>query len=149
MRVLAFLVVAGCAHPYAYSFRWADPDVRVAVDGREVREDADVKAALRVDGPAVLLDLTNKTEEVLQVQWGEISLARPDGQHGMLRPDIDLGWIPPGATTTARLVPLVVPRDGPRALAYQDGQFELDVPVTVRREPRRYHFTLIASVREL
>ena len=149
MRVLALLVVAGCASPYAYSFRWVDPDVRVAADGTEVREDADVKAVLRVDAPAVRLDLTNKTDEVLQVQWDEISLARPDGQRAVLRPDVDLGWIPPGATTAARLVPLVVPRDGPRARAYQDGQFALEVPVTVRREPRRYRFTLIASVREL
>lgn len=149
MRVLAFLVVAGCATPYAYTFRWVDPEVRVAADGTQAREDADVKAAVRVDGAAVLLALTNKTDEVLQVQWSEISLSRPDGQPAALRPDVDLGWIAPGATTAARLLPLVVPHHGPDALAYEQGQFGLDVPMTVRREPRRYRFTLIASVHKL
>lgn len=149
MRVLAFLVVAGCATPYAYTFQWVDPDVRVAADGTEVREDADVKAAVRVDGAAVLLDLTNKTDEVLQVDWSAISLAHPDGYHAALRPDVDLGWIPPGATTAARLLPIVVPRDSSRALAYQHREFALEVPVTIRREPKRYHFTLVASVRKL
>src|SRR5262249_35825677 len=94
MRGLAFLLVTGCATPYATTVRWVDPDLHVAADGGEVREDADVAAALRVDGAAVLLDLTNKTDEVLQVDWSGISLSRPDGLRAALRPDVDLGWIP-------------------------------------------------------
>src|ERR1043165_1295311 len=105
--------------------------------------------AVRVDGAAVLLDLTNKTDEVLQVDWSAISLAHPDGYHAALRPDVDLGWIPPGATTAARLLPIVVPRDSSRALTSQHREFALEVPVTIRREPKRYHFTLVASVRKL
>jgi hypothetical protein len=67
-------------------------------------EDTDLKAEILVDGAteAVLLDVTNKTDQVLQVEWAEISLSRPDGTGTPLRPDADLGWIQPGGTLAAR-----------------------------------------------
>ncbi len=66
-----------------------------------------------------------------------------------LRPAVDLGWIQPGATASARLFPLALPNKGSAAAAYEGQRFELDVPVIVRREARQYHYSLVAHVREL
>lgn len=111
-------------------------------------EDADVKAEILVDAKAaaVRLGVTNKTDEVLQVAWAEISIVRPDGIAATLRPDADLGWVPPGATLEARLFPIVLPHEGGAAAANRGRRFHLNVPVIVRREPKVYHFTLTAQL---
>jgi len=92
--------------------------------------------------------VTNKTDQVLQVAWAEISITRPDGTGTALRPDVDLGWLPPGVTLAARLFPIALPHSGSAALANQGRRFQLNVPVIVRREAKVYNFTLTAHVRE-
>jgi len=152
LALVALLALVGCASHYEYTFHLTEPGVRPAASPGEpeMLEDADVKAELLVDGvaEAVLLDVTNKTDQVLQVEWAEISITRPDGTGTSLRPDVDLGWLPPGATLAARLFPIALPHSGRAALANQGRRFQLNVPVIVRREPKVYHFTLTAHVRE-
>lgn len=134
LAVLALL--AGCAGHYAYDFR-----------PTAVPPDRDVAAAVHVDpvSHAVVLDLTNHTDQVVQVQWPEITLARPDGKVTSLRPERDLGWIQPGATVAARLAPFALADD-----AASNGRlFHVDVPMIVRREGRTVRFTLAAYAREL
>jgi hypothetical protein len=133
------LAFAGCASHYAYTFDV--PPLR----------DADVTAELVVDPAvdAIALALTNRTEQVLQVGWADISVAGANGHALPLRPDSDLGWILPGATVSARLFPLALPRDGDAAAAYEGRRLELTVPVIVRRETRQLHYSLTAHVREL
>lgn len=144
MRSLAMLVpcvLAGCASQYAYTFQRSGPAVA----------DSDLGADLAVDAAAdaVELDLTNHTDQPLQIAWSDISLARADGTATSLRPDIDLGWIPPGAKLSAKLVPLALPHTGDAATAYEGQRFDLTLPAIVRREAKVYHFTLVAHVREL
>lgn len=145
------LALSGCAPRYAYSFHVVDPGARVAaVAGQpDVVEDADVRAALVVDpgAGAIRLDLTNKTDAVLQVEWAAIAVTRPDGTSATLRPETDLGWIQPGATAAATLVPFVLPRTGDAALANEGRPFQLAIPMIVRRESKVFHVTLAAHVR--
>ncbi len=140
MRCLLVLAAcAGCAPHYAYTFD------RVPVP------DPDVGAELAVD-PAtatLALALTNHTGDVVQVGWTDIALAGANGHPLPLHPDADLGWIPAGATLSARLFPLALPREGDAAAAYEGRHLELTVPVIVRREPRQIHYTLVAHVRRL
>jgi len=152
LAAVALLALVGCASHYEYTFHLTEPGVHPAASpgGPEMLEDADVKAEILVDGvaEAVLLDVTNKTDQVLQVEWAEISITRPDGTATTLRPDVDLGWLPPGVTVAARLFPIALPHSGNAALADQGRRFQLNVPVIVRREAKVYHFTLTAHVRE-
>jgi hypothetical protein len=137
--VCVLFAFAACAHSYAYTFQ--APAVA----------DADLDAQILVDAnaDAVHVELTNKTDQVLQIEWADIVIHAPDGRTTGLRPDIDLGWIDPGATVTATLFPLAVPRRGDAAAANEGRRFRLDVPAIVRRESKVYSFTLTAHVREL
>ena len=89
------LAFAGCATQYAYDFHLTDPGVHPAVKmrGAEMVEDQDVCAAILVDvaAAAILVEITNKTDEVLQVEWAETTLTRSNGTVTSLRPDVDLG----------------------------------------------------------
>lgn len=149
--LVALLAGVGCASPYAYTFHLADPGAHPALrpGDPEMLEDADVKAEILVDAAvaAVRFNVTNKTDEVLQVAWAEISIVRPDGIATTLRPDADLGWLAPGAKLAARLFPFVLPHEGSAAAANRNRRFQLNLPVIVRREAKVYHFTLIANVR--
>ena len=98
---------------------------------------------------SVLLELTNKTDQVLQIQWAGITLTRSDGRVTSLRPDVDLGWIQPHATVTARLFAIALPRSGSKAAAYEGQRFHLNLPAVVRREQKLYHYALSAHVRKL
>jgi hypothetical protein len=137
---LVLLACVGCASQYAYTFHVNEPV-----------EDNDLKAAIVVDTVAddVTLELTNKTDAVLQVDWASTAITGKRGRVSQLRPDVDLGWIRPGATVTARLFPLALPRKGDEAAAYEGQRFDLMVPVIVRRESKQYHYALVAHVREL
>jgi hypothetical protein len=154
---LAFSCGAGCAKKYAYTFHVTDPGVHASSKAGEpdMIEDADVKAEILVDATtqAILLNVTNKTDQVLQVGWGDISLTRgaatPTATSTTLRPDMDLGWLQPGANVVARLFPMALPRSGDAAAAYEGLRFELSVPMVVRREAKTYHYALAAHVREL
>jgi hypothetical protein len=138
--VAATLVLAsGCATPYAYRFE------RSGVGP----PDGDVEALVDVDPAgekAVHLQLTNLTDEPLQVAWTRIALAGPDGEPTALRPDRDLGWLEPGATLRAALGPFTLPSAGSAALAHDGQRFELWVPVVARREPRVLRYALLAHV---
>ena len=151
--IVVMLAAAGCASQYAYDFHLTDPSVHPAVNlgGAEMVEDADVRAEILVDvaAAAVLLDFTNKTDEVLQVEWAAITLTRSDGRVTSLRPDVDLGWIQPHATVAARLFVIALPRSGSKAAAYEGQRFQLNLPAVVRREQRLYHYALSAHVRKL
>ena len=141
-RVLLVVVgIAGCATHYRYQFQLADPG------NPEAFEDALVKAHLVVDGDAIRFELTNKTDEILQVEWNKIRLARGDGTTTALHPDHDLGWIKPGASATTELVPLAFPHVGDAAAAYQNRTLELAVPVIVKRESSTYRFHFVVHVK--
>lgn len=157
MKFLALgllLASVGCGLPYAYSFhldnRGAHPAAKPSE--REVLDDADVRAEILVDptgARAVLLDLTNETDQVLQVEWAQITMTGSDGSSTSLRPHVDLGWILPGATMSARLVPFALPPSGDRAAGYQGSRFELLIPMIVRREPKLYRYSFAVDVRAI
>jgi hypothetical protein len=138
----ALFVAAGCATPYAFRFDLADP----------AAGDDDVSAAIRVDptGSAALqYEVTNKTDQVLQVHWTQIAMRHPDGTTSTLRPDADLGWIQPGATMIGWLGPFVLPNSGPAAAAYDGRSLELEVPMTVRQEARVYRYQIAVHAQPL
>jgi hypothetical protein len=148
------LACVGCATPYAYSFHLENQGARPAAkpSEREVLEDADVRAEIAVDptgARAILLDLTNKTDQVLQVAWAQITMRRSDGSSTSPRPQLDVGWIRPGSTLSTRLVPFALPPAGSQAASYQGNRFELVVPMLVRREPRLYRYSFSVTVRKL
>ena len=155
MAALGFVLLAfaGCASPYAYDFHLTDPGVHPAMKpgGAERVEDQDVSAGILVDVPAaaVLLEITNKTDEVLQVEWAAITLTLNDGRVTSLRPDVDVGWIQPHATNATRLCAIALPRSGSKAAAYEGQRFRLNVPAVVRRQRKLYHYALSAHVRKL
>jgi hypothetical protein len=148
------LASVGCAMPYAYSFHSENRDARPSAkpNQREVLDDADVRAEILVDptdARAILLDLTNKTDQVLQVEWAKITMTGSDGSSTSPRPHVDLGWILPGTTMSARLVPFALPPSGDRAAGYQGSRFELVVPMIVRREPKSYRYSFVVDVRPI
>ncbi len=153
--VLSLLpATVGCATPYAYTFHLENQGARAAEKphGGEAIEDADVRAEILLDptsARAILFDLTNKSDQVLQVEWAHITMRRSDGTATSLRPQEDLGWILPGATTSTRLVPFVLPRTGGEAASYQGNHFELVVPMIVHRESREYRYSFAVTVREI
>ncbi len=153
LGLLALLVAAGCAAPYAYDFHLTDPGVQAAATpgGAETIEDADLRAEISVDvaAGALSLSVTNKTDQVLQVDWAGITLTHADGTVTGLRPDVDLGWLQPQATVAARLVVIALPHSGVEAAAYQGRRFQLNVPAIVRRQAKLYHYGLTAHVRAL
>jgi hypothetical protein len=157
MRILALslFAVAGCAAGnYAYSFDLTNPGAHnlTKPGERDTLEDADVKAEILVDPTsfqAILLDLTNKTEVPLQVQWDQISMIAPDHTQMPLRPDGGLGAVEPTARVTARLVPFTLPSQGEAAKAYDDSTWELVVPMLVRGSPTEKRYMLKARANKL
>lgn len=129
--------LAACAPTYDYAFAVAPPAARTDVE-------TDVRVA--PEAGAIELALHNQTDQVLQVEWTNIALTRPDGNVTLLRPDTDVGWIAPGARVAARLFPLALPRKGDDALANDGARWTLDIPLVVRREPRTVRVTLSAHV---
>ncbi len=151
-RPLLFLLLAlaGCTPTtYAYKFELTNPGAHVAAapGERDTVEDDSLKAELAVADDSILLDLTNKTAEVMQVDWSKIAIDRGDGTKTKLRPTVDLGWIVPGGKATAQLVPFALPRTGGDAARYEGRKLELTVPVTALREPKTYSFHFTAHVR--
>ncbi|HEY6036824.1 MAG TPA: hypothetical protein VIV58_21245 [Kofleriaceae bacterium] len=142
LRYLVLAAVTGCATPYAYHFQLVEAPAQTG----DTFEDAIVKARLRVDGDAIELEVTNKTSELLQVEWSKIQLDRGDGTTAALHAATDLGWIQPGGNARADLVPVAFPHEGDAALAYQHRRIELAVPVIANREPSTYHFHFLVSV---
>lgn len=146
---VALAAGAACAPTYDYAFAVAKPQGNAGPPGaQDVVATADLEAEVHVDpaAAAIELDVMNKTDEVVQVGWDRIALTRPDGHVTLLHPDVDLGWIAPGKTAAARLLPIALPRKGDPAAKNQGARWQLDIPVLVRREPRTVHVTLVASL---
>jgi len=145
----------GCAPAsYVYNFDLTDPGARnlTKPGERDTLEDADLKSEILVDPTsfqAVLLDLTNKTEQPLQVAWDQVSITGPDGTQSPLRPDVGAGAIEPGAKLVVRLIPFALPSTGKLAAAYDGSTFELVVPVWVRGQARTLRYHLIAHTAKL
>ena len=144
-------LASGCAAHYRYTFHLTDPGAKPEADG-DGYEDADLAARLSVDPgapQALALTLTNKTDQVAQVQWAEVKLGEPDGSVTSPRPEQDLGWMAPGASETARLIPFAVPDRGAPAAAMEGKVFTLELPMIVRREPKKWTLHLVAHVEEI
>lgn len=138
LSLLVWIVVAagsGCATRYAYNFEHA------------VVDDGMVTAEIQVWNGAIDMALTNRTHDVLQVDWSNITVDRGDDSLTALHPATDLGWIQPGATAKAQLVPFVLPRTGDAAARYQGRRLELVVPTVANHEPKTYRIQVIAHVR--
>ncbi len=153
LRLAAIALVlgpAGCATTYAYRF---EPTGGAAHgddgSGSNSYESADLKATARLTDGVVVFALTNKTDDVVQVRWNQITLDRGDGSVSAPRPEVDLGWVAAGATMTARLVPFVLPRSGDAAAAYGERRLVLTVPLVVRHEATVVSFQFLAHVKAL
>jgi hypothetical protein len=157
MRLLGTLLLAcaGCAPAtYLYSFDLTDPGAKNYPDSRrpDALEDTDVKAEVRADPTefkAVALDVTNKTEVPLQVQWEAISMIGPGGGQMVLRPSAPLGYVEPGAKLSALLLPFELPSVGSAAKAYDETNFEMVVPMVVRGVLREYHYHLHVKLQKI
>ena len=132
--------LASCTTTYAYRFDVVDHGSGSAADGFE--DDA-IKANLKLAADAVELDVTNKTSDVLQVEWNKIVLDRGDGTTTRLRPASDIGWVQPGNTAVAQLVPVAFPASGSAAAQYDGRKLELAVPMLVNREAKTYRFSVL------
>ncbi len=153
MRTLALAVlVAACAPAnYYYNFDIAEPNAKnsPSPQGRDVIEDADVKAEILVDPTsfqAILLDLTNKTDQTMGVNWDQISIINPDGVATAVKPDSQLGWIQPGTKIVARLLPFTLPSQGAAATAYDESKFVLVVPMVVRGQQKDVRYHLVSHI---
>jgi len=152
--VMILLTTAACATPYSYSFHLTNDGAEHAskAGGREALEDADVRAELLVDPTgqrAILIDVTNKTDQLLQVQWTSVTMTRSDGLTTTPRPDVDVGWIAPGGKQVVRLIPFILPPSGSAARAVEGQRVELEVPMVVRREPKRYRYAFSVHLQGL
>jgi hypothetical protein len=157
MRIISLflLATAGCAPAsYLYGFDISDPGAQNFKDFRrpDILEDADVKVEVRADPSefkAVAFDVTNKTEQPLQIQWETISIVGPDHEQRPLRPNAQLGPLEPGAKVSALLVPFELPSVGDAAKAYDDSTFEMVVPMLVRGASREYRYHLHVTLQKL
>jgi hypothetical protein len=153
LAVVILIASTACATPYAYSFRLVDDGAQAMATpaGQEVVEDSDIRAELLIDPTgqrAILLNVTNKTEQILQIQWANVTATRSDGLKTTLRPDVDLGWIKPGEKQVARLIPFVLPPSGDAALTLEGQRVALELPMIVRRELKRYRYTFSVHVQK-
>jgi hypothetical protein len=153
--VLAACALAGCGVAnYTYNFDLTDPGARnlTKPGERDAIEDADVKTEVLVDPTsfkAIALDVTNKTDVPVDVQWNAIAVVMPDHTQMPLHADAQLASVDPTAKVSARLIPFELPSQGAPAKAYDGATFELVVPMVVRGQPREYRYHLIARVTKL
>lgn len=151
---LALLGACGPAN-YAYRFDITDPGARnITRPGeRATIEDADIRAEILVDPTsfqAILLDLTNLTNQPVVVNWLGISVVGPDGNQLQVRPDAPPApGIEPTARAVTRLIPFSLPSRGALAEAYGNQSFVLNVPMIVRGAQREYHWHLRANLLRL
>jgi hypothetical protein len=147
---LISLVMACAPANYYYNFDITDPGAQnnTKPGQSDSLEDSDMKAEILVDPTsfqAVLLNITNKTDQVLGVAWDQVTMINPDGVASPIKPDGQLGWVQPGTKVVARLVPFSLPSQGPAASAYDGSKFVLDVPMVVRGVSKDVRFHLVAQ----
>jgi len=112
MRSVGLLVMlSACAHVMATKF-----------------EDADVRAEVTLGRERVTLQLVNKTDAPLAVDWAQVTVVANHVEHAL--PDAVACALQPGA---ARRVELALPRSK---------RLELIVPTVVRGTPREYHWRM-------
>jgi len=153
--LFALPLLAACAPAhYLYGFDVVEPGAVNFKDFRrpDVLEDPNVKLEVRADPTelrAIALDVTNRTEVPLLVEWGRISIISPDHMERRITPQQPLGEIEPSAKLPALLATFELPSVGDSA-KMNDGQvFELVVPVGVRGAAREYRVHLRATVQKL
>jgi hypothetical protein len=144
---VAVAAMSACAKPAEYRFELTDTNTSPGA-ARPTFDDDTLTAEIQIAGGAIDLQLTNKTTDLMQIEWSKITVSRGDGQTSMPRPTIDLGWIKPGGRAAAQLVPLVFPRSGAEATAYEGRKLELVVPMIVHREPKTYRFHFVTHVHQ-
>lgn len=138
-------LLAGCAPSYAYRFDVTGATPEGAAPGAPSPVSAEAQVG---DDDTIHLALSNPTDDVVQVEWAKIAIDRGDHTTTRLHPATDLGWIAPGQTATAVLVPFALPRKGDAAAAYEGRTLELTIPLIVHREPAPLHVHLVAHVRK-
>jgi len=156
--LVASFVLTACATPYTYQFQRLDDGAASdpatagsAAVGCQMHDDADVSAELRADPTgehAIFTTVTNKTDQVLKVEWTRVTMTRFDGLVTRLHPNTDLGWIDPSKQQSAQLIPFALPPSGSAALALDGKRFQLEIPMIVRRERKTYCYDWLAHVQE-
>jgi hypothetical protein len=156
MRVLPLaLLLIGCAPAqYLYQFDLTDPGAVNYKDFRrpDVIEDGDVRVEIRVDPTefkAIALEITNKTETELAVNWGGIFVVDPMHQQTQLGSTNPERVIMPTAKIITQLTPFSLPDIGPAAKMYDGTDFEFVVPMIVRGSPREYRYHLHVTLKKL
>lgn len=158
MRRLLMPILLGlsaCApSSYVYSFDLSDPGAKnlTKPGERDVLEDPDLRTEILVDPTsfqAIALDITNKTDAPVAVNWAGIYVITPDHTQQWLKPDAPQTEVASHVKATARLIPFSLPAAGPGAAVYDNSTFELVIPMTVRGQGRDYRLHLLARVKKL
>ena len=97
----------------------------------------------------MLLDIINKTNDLILVDWNNIVLITPEGNQIPLRPDQMEGPIQPTARSSARLVTFSLPTRGGAASQYDNQVFQLVVPMQVHGALREYRYHMLAHAQSL
>lgn len=153
--LMSSLTAAGCAPAnYLYAFDITDPGAVNYKDSRrpDAMDDPDIKLEVRADPGefrAVALEVTNKTDVMMQPQWDQISIVGPDQMQRPLRPSAAVGDVEPRAKVKVLLAPFELPTQGPEAKGYDGTTFELVIPVVIRGSLRPYRIHLQAKLKKI
>jgi len=145
----------GCGvSTYVFRFDIADPGAHNTqrANDRDWIEDADVRVEILADPASqqdVLVDVINKTNDMMMVDWNNVVMLTPDGQQIPLRPDVMTGPIQPTARATARLITFSLPTRGAAASQYDNQVFELVLPIQVHGQLREYRYHLQAHAQSI
>jgi hypothetical protein len=155
MRKLFLLMLLGCApNHYLFDFDLTDPGAQNFKDFRrpDALEDADVKVEIRADPTefkAVAVDITNKTDQPVNVNWGGIFIVGPDQEQRRLNSNAMMSEIEPGAKVSLVLTPFELPSVGSAAKFYDNSDFQFVLPLVVRGQPREMHYHLHVKLTKL
>lgn len=120
-------LILSCRTPAAYRFQASS-----ALDEADVKTNVSLEPA----GPGrIWVRVSNGTDQLVQVDWRQVTLVDPHGTVTMPRPSVDLGWVKPGEVQVAELTPLSLPDSAPDADAYQGMHFTLRLPMVIHSEP--------------
>jgi hypothetical protein len=143
-------LVPGCGvSNYVFRFDITEPGAHNTqrANDRDWIEDADVRVEILADPASqqdVLVDVVNKTNDMMMVDWNNVVIITPEGNQVQLRPDVMQGPIQPSARATARLITFILPTRGSAASQYDNQIFEIVIPIQVRGQLREYRYHLQA-----